>query len=247
MLSIKIKAFLFVTIILSSVFCVDYLNASQEHSSNNPRYLIFVRQIPGKDYVIVDRLADTKDQILEFSNKQEMYKKYYNLNKNLPSYLKGRVDFNCFTCGEKGSLVCKNCQFARYCSLDCQRTGWKNHKPYCKPAVSSPGQDSIKTSDMRIYELIKDIDETIADIDETSEIRREALKALRLLSAPVVDGSTGNPFTPLEVASGVPKKIMKIEAPSDLPGLISVSSVSAGAEKTLEEEPIYSRYINDVD
>jgi hypothetical protein len=35
---------------------------------------------------------------------------------------------------EEASNVCARCQAVRYCSRECQRMGWKAHKPVCTAA-----------------------------------------------------------------------------------------------------------------
>ncbi|EXJ71968.1 uncharacterized protein A1O5_04470 [Cladophialophora psammophila CBS 110553] len=50
----------------------------------------------------------------------------------------------CIMCPRRGSKVCPNCKDARYCSKDCQKLDWKNHKIICpsfqepKPNVTDP-------------------------------------------------------------------------------------------------------------
>ncbi len=41
---------------------------------------------------------------------------------------------NC-KCGNKGTHVCKTCKKATYCSRDCQRGDWPEHKKACAPAL----------------------------------------------------------------------------------------------------------------
>lgn len=42
----------------------------------------------------------------------------------------------CNTCNEKaGSNRCGRCHSRFYCSLDCQKLDWKDHKLTCKPII----------------------------------------------------------------------------------------------------------------
>jgi hypothetical protein len=39
----------------------------------------------------------------------------------------------CFMCSKKGLLTCSRCRMLNYCSAECQKKHWKQHKPFCKP------------------------------------------------------------------------------------------------------------------
>lgn len=43
-----------------------------------------------------------------------------------------KSDKKCFTCGLKGKHYCANCNQAMYCSKECQRSNWKEHKKTCR-------------------------------------------------------------------------------------------------------------------
>ncbi|KAH9925057.1 uncharacterized protein BXZ73DRAFT_50096 [Epithele typhae] len=45
-------------------------------------------------------------------------------------------NFGCAVCGKEGASRCSRCQIVRYCSSDCQRADWKNHKPDCVPLIN---------------------------------------------------------------------------------------------------------------
>lgn len=49
----------------------------------------------------------------------------------------------CLACGRDWAPArCSRCQSAWFCNSDCQRSGWKEHKPKCKPPTRQP-QDSV--------------------------------------------------------------------------------------------------------
>jgi len=38
---------------------------------------------------------------------------------------------NCMVCGKKSPLRCQGCKVVGFCSVECQRKGWKDHKGTC--------------------------------------------------------------------------------------------------------------------
>lgn len=48
---------------------------------------------------------------------------------------------------------CAGCKKARYCSKDCQKQHWKDHKLYCKH-VASGGTSSASLDALKYYEKI---------------------------------------------------------------------------------------------
>merc|ERR1719215_1130646 len=42
------------------------------------------------------------------------------------------VKKRCFVCNEPTMMMCKGCQSACFCSKDCQKAGWPQHKKMCK-------------------------------------------------------------------------------------------------------------------
>lgn len=39
----------------------------------------------------------------------------------------------CASCGKPAKQFCSSCKSVFYCSKDCQKKGWKSHKPNCRP------------------------------------------------------------------------------------------------------------------
>jgi hypothetical protein len=44
------------------------------------------------------------------------------------------------------SCICAGCRTARYCSRDCQRQHWKQHKPGCKALAAAQGTANASVS-----------------------------------------------------------------------------------------------------
>lgn len=44
-------------------------------------------------------------------------------------------------CGVQGKFICGNCKINKYCSVNCQKADWKEHKKVCKTA--SQTEDEI--------------------------------------------------------------------------------------------------------
>ena len=47
------------------------------------------------------------------------------------------------TCHEEGILLCSNCNFARYCSPECQKANWQYHKSVCGHEMDTSELDSF--------------------------------------------------------------------------------------------------------
>jgi hypothetical protein len=43
----------------------------------------------------------------------------------------GKTELKCWGCDKEGGLVCSRCKTARFCSAECQKQAWKQHKPDC--------------------------------------------------------------------------------------------------------------------
>lgn len=50
----------------------------------------------------------------------------------------------CVHCGGAGLRVCAGCNYARYCSQECQRAHWKAHKPICRSMREQGGVTPAK-------------------------------------------------------------------------------------------------------
>ena len=64
------------------------------------------------------------------------------LESTLPTItLKSATPFGCWVCGETTNIQrCASCKMAQYCSMECQRTGWKSHKKDCAIVHNSRGE-----------------------------------------------------------------------------------------------------------
>jgi len=67
--------------------------------------------------------------------------------------------FFCSVCKQSSTLRCFRCLGAHYCSVDCQRHDWKNHKKHCKEA------EELKKSidDESGYRTVEAVDAAIID------------------------------------------------------------------------------------
>jgi len=53
---------------------------------------------------------------------------------------------HCFSCGASGAeFTCSRCQSVRFCNSDCQRKGWRHHKPDCRPQSNAVIDPSLRT------------------------------------------------------------------------------------------------------
>jgi serine/threonine protein kinase len=66
----------------------------------------------------------------------------------------------CGKCGEPASKKCSKCKSIAYCSVDCQKVHWKDHKPECGDC------DDVLRERGRAKELKFDDFELIRDIGE---------------------------------------------------------------------------------
>ena len=78
-------------------------------------------------------LLDTEEQFREISNIMRSDK---DLKLFLVYHMRNTIydwNFNsCAYCGEVATMTCTSCWKQRYCSKECQRKNWNNHKLQCK-------------------------------------------------------------------------------------------------------------------
>ncbi|KIW26972.1 uncharacterized protein PV07_06755 [Cladophialophora immunda] len=65
------------------------------------------------------------------------------------------LEATCIMCPRRGLKICPNCKDARYCSKDCQKLDWKNHKIIC-PSFREPKPD-VTEPNKRMNGIIDDI------------------------------------------------------------------------------------------
>ena len=99
----------------------------------------------------------------------------------------------CNLCSQTASKRCSACQIVNYCSAECQRKDWKDHKPNCFKKVETikPIDDKSKmanTIKVCIVDGDKAIDSTISTIDNNLSDRKiwYKCKAPTLIGIPLV-------------------------------------------------------------
>ncbi|KAB7504647.1 Protein msta, isoform A [Armadillidium nasatum] len=64
----------------------------------------------------------------------------------------------CANCGKPAKQFCSSCKSVFYCSKDCQKKGWKSHKPHCRPFIVQThpvyGRYAIATRDIKPGEVV---------------------------------------------------------------------------------------------
>jgi hypothetical protein len=66
-------------------------------------------------------------------------------------------------------LVCKRCRTAYYCSKECQRAAWKEHKASCEPYVEFPAFSKDRGRSLDVRSVGRSLD---LDADEGNEFER---------------------------------------------------------------------------
>jgi hypothetical protein len=62
---------------------------------------------------------------------------YYNSRKMVVQMKQTSLEKECFCCGASGQLKkCSGCDIAYYCSTECQRKNWREHKKLCRERVA---------------------------------------------------------------------------------------------------------------
>ena len=121
----------------------------------------------------------------------------------------------CFKCLDKdGVKACARCKLGRYCSVECQRAGWKQHKPFCNPELANLLTREKKTvrvviDDPRVRMTTRELDiATYAKILSQSELAEIPNHVGEPIALYHVDAATGGPdnimacFHMLSLSSG---------------------------------------------
>jgi len=87
-------------------------------------------------------------------------------HQDLPFHLNKYCEF-CRTKLSEHLLLCSQCRKAHYCSKECQRNDWKNHKQCCEQNSSLEIKNIDKYENMAKNFLIDHADELQAKLDET--------------------------------------------------------------------------------
>mmetsp|Transcript_36632 Transcript_36632/g.81528 ORF Transcript_36632/g.81528 Transcript_36632/m.81528 type:complete len:499 (-) Transcript_36632:621-2117(-) len=75
----------------------------------------------------------------------------------------------CLVCGQRTSKCCSGCGLAKYCSVECQRSHWKEHKPNCtakagKASASTAQKQDSATGSSTTPATIPDGESIIVDL-----------------------------------------------------------------------------------
>ncbi|KAI0885385.1 uncharacterized protein GGS22DRAFT_143058 [Annulohypoxylon maeteangense] len=72
-------------------------------------------------------------------------------------------NYRCTDSSPENSLRCSGCMKVRYCSKDCQKQDWKEHKSFCKH-VSTNGTSSASFDDLEYYQKVAAHDAKAQDL-----------------------------------------------------------------------------------
>lgn len=106
------------------------------------RLFQFEVTLPEQDMLI--SMLEHNAAMLPKNYKKELAKKYPDIYTpsaivplGKPYVDEGSAKLPCALCGERGSAWCSRCKSTWYCSKDCQKLDWKEHKKVCKEPSSS--------------------------------------------------------------------------------------------------------------
>ena len=77
---------------------------------------------------------------VEFPSGESAWVKPENLER-VPNGSSGKC---CEVCSKPGKKSCARCELVRYCSRDCQKLHWREHKPNCRAPV---GPEALASAD----------------------------------------------------------------------------------------------------
>ena len=119
---------------------VDLINghidsASWKHLKSHPR----VKLIKDPDYEERQQHGGPEYQVSEDEEKDNE-KPNANDNNNSKKIKKKKKILACHVCqGTESLKYCGRCKTVKYCSVDCQKQDWADHKPRCKPSIMGSG------------------------------------------------------------------------------------------------------------
>jgi tetratricopeptide (TPR) repeat protein len=141
-----------------------------------------------------------------------------------PPSFKGEASpaaLTCGHCGQKDALKkCSRCKVVRYCSADCQKRAWKEHKPACKAAKSSrkPG---FFTQTAKVFNRLDGAVNVTVQIEGTETIQR-------LLAQDRKDNQERECAVP-GAAESSPKETVEVVQPS-VDEMVNIAKKSERAE-----------------
>ena len=62
----------------------------------------------------------------------------------------------CLQCSKPAETKCSRCKVTYYCSRECQKLNWKQHKSYCKPKICDKKNDDEANDDVGGGSLLTD-------------------------------------------------------------------------------------------
>lgn len=91
----------------------------------------YVHMYVAKVFTRSDTVSTSECKEHFVSNSDKTFTLVKVLGDRLKEYLKPKIDL-CSKCGKEGIHVCSRCKLTHYCSSECQKGHWKDHKLICK-------------------------------------------------------------------------------------------------------------------
>ena len=132
-----------------------------------------VPSISNKSIFMVQQIPEFKNKIYSNKNWKEIaeyqIKHYFNqskeemkeeLDKIVSLYDNHLIeemmeDPRCGNCGKPSTLRCSRCKHEWYCSVDCQKTKWKDHKPLCDIFSDQVNKSKSESNTIKPKEEVK--------------------------------------------------------------------------------------------
>jgi len=140
-------------------------------------------------------------------------------------------DLKCFICSKQGDKRCARCKQIVYCSVDCQRSHWNEHKKNCSAADAGSSSPTTRPPS------------AVSPFNTASSPSAVASNSANESSSRKVPSSNGHPSTPVSIPSRTMARLLTPTSAPSSPLPVPASTAAARGKEILRGD----EYAQDAD